>query len=290
MVTLLKLGYFIDVVELSSFTKAAQKNYVAQTSISQQIKELEKDYSCMLINRTNTTPTEAGKVLYQHAKIIQSKIMDLDNAMEGFTGNGLNIAYTSLLDVSWLIKIFSKSFEFQNNLNIKKINMSEVTPGLQNGRFDLAVTFDSEFQNDKEIVTIPLQSGAYSIAVDQDHPLAKYSNVNIADVYKYSWVMLSPKDIGKSFKIMEERSHNLNLKPKIKYFADNIESEIFLIQRSNLIGFFPENYPVESISKRVKLIKIKKSPHTYKIVAAFPKNGKVSKNKNLMRILKETSM
>ncbi len=38
----LKYKYFLDVVELKSFTKAGARNYVTQTAVSQQIASLEK--------------------------------------------------------------------------------------------------------------------------------------------------------------------------------------------------------------------------------------------------------
>lgn len=43
-VSLVKLQYFVDVVDEGTFSKAALKNRIAQTSISQQIKELEQYY------------------------------------------------------------------------------------------------------------------------------------------------------------------------------------------------------------------------------------------------------
>ena len=65
-----KLKYFKDVAELHSFTKAAKQNHVEQTSISQQIKELEQNYQVQLINR-ETTPislTNAGRILINMRK------------------------------------------------------------------------------------------------------------------------------------------------------------------------------------------------------------------------------
>ena len=40
--SLWKYKYFLDVVELKSFTKAGARNYVTQTAVSQQIASLEK--------------------------------------------------------------------------------------------------------------------------------------------------------------------------------------------------------------------------------------------------------
>ena len=62
MLSLLKLKYFIDVVETGSFTKAGKKNHIAQTSVTQQIREIEKYFQCTLIDRSvlPVKPTSMG--------------------------------------------------------------------------------------------------------------------------------------------------------------------------------------------------------------------------------------
>ena len=64
-----KYQYFVDVIDLKSFTKAGKKNYVSQTAISQQISQLEKSVGGKLINRGNgeVTPTQLGELVYRRA-------------------------------------------------------------------------------------------------------------------------------------------------------------------------------------------------------------------------------
>lgn len=54
--------YFIKVVELNSFTKAAEEMYISQSAISQQIKLLEEQLGAQLLDRKNRsfTLTPAG--------------------------------------------------------------------------------------------------------------------------------------------------------------------------------------------------------------------------------------
>lgn len=74
-----KYQYFVDVIELKSFTKAGKKNYVSQTAISQQISQLEKSIGGKLINRGNgeVTPTQLGKLVYKRA----AEMLKLDEQM-----------------------------------------------------------------------------------------------------------------------------------------------------------------------------------------------------------------
>ena len=68
--SLWKYKYFVDVVDMKSFTKAGKKNYVTQTAISQQIAKLEKEAGGKLISRESGSleVTELGRVVYDKAR------------------------------------------------------------------------------------------------------------------------------------------------------------------------------------------------------------------------------
>lgn len=63
------LRYFVAVVEEQSFTKAAEKLFIAQPPLSRQIQNLESELGIQLFERGSrplqTTP--AGHFFYQHA-------------------------------------------------------------------------------------------------------------------------------------------------------------------------------------------------------------------------------
>ena len=63
---------FIQVAELNSFTKAADKLGYSQSTISFQIKQLEVELGCLLFERINhtITLTEHGRALLEYAHSI----------------------------------------------------------------------------------------------------------------------------------------------------------------------------------------------------------------------------
>ena len=60
-----QMKYFVSIVENNSFTEAAEKYFVSQSAISQQIKSLEMELGVELILRGNRsfTLTSAGVFL-----------------------------------------------------------------------------------------------------------------------------------------------------------------------------------------------------------------------------------
>src|SRR5512141_2544688 len=65
-----QLEYFVNVVDLGGFSRAARLLRVAQPAISRQVRSLEVELRQTLLMRNGrgATPTEAGKRLLAHAR------------------------------------------------------------------------------------------------------------------------------------------------------------------------------------------------------------------------------
>ena len=65
-----QLRYFQSVVRLNSFSEAAEKNFISQSAISQQIQERELGFP--LLERKNRTfaLTPAGEYVYQKSLLL----------------------------------------------------------------------------------------------------------------------------------------------------------------------------------------------------------------------------
>jgi len=79
---------FCTVVDLKSFSKAAQALHLTQPTISVHIKALEDEFSTKLLDRLGRTilPTQDGEILYRYAKEIVALKENARRAMERVTG------------------------------------------------------------------------------------------------------------------------------------------------------------------------------------------------------------
>ena len=75
-----RLKVFFTVATENSFTKAAHKHHITQPAVSKHIQELERIYGITLFERKGSTVvlTEAGKILYEQAKNIDSIYREID--------------------------------------------------------------------------------------------------------------------------------------------------------------------------------------------------------------------
>jgi len=86
-----QLRYFLRIVEVGSFTRAAEALRVAQPSLSQHIQGLEEELGVELLTRhaRGVTPTDLGHVLLGHARII---LREVERAKEAVRFSSVNPA------------------------------------------------------------------------------------------------------------------------------------------------------------------------------------------------------
>ena len=84
----IQLRYFLAVVDLESFSKAAARCHISQSSLSEQIQKLESWMGKTLLNRSHRriVPTEAGTVLMRRATQILTQIETAEQEVRSSDG------------------------------------------------------------------------------------------------------------------------------------------------------------------------------------------------------------
>lgn len=88
------LRYFVAVAEQQSFTRAAEKLFIAQPPLSRQIQQLEEELGVQLFER-GARPlklTEAGQFFYGHAQQLLAKAADLKSMTQRISHIEHNLA------------------------------------------------------------------------------------------------------------------------------------------------------------------------------------------------------
>jgi len=94
-----QLQYFVKAAETMNFTEAASAVFITQSTLSQQIKQLEEELGMLLFDRIgkHVRITEAGHVFLTHAQKIlrevqkgKQAISELNNAATGELNIGVS--------------------------------------------------------------------------------------------------------------------------------------------------------------------------------------------------------
>jgi LysR family transcriptional regulator, nitrogen assimilation regulatory protein len=80
-----QIRYFITIVDYGSLTKAANQLQIAQPALSLQLSHLEAECRAQLLIRTpkGVEPTEIGKILYRHGRIMLRQLEEAREEMQG---------------------------------------------------------------------------------------------------------------------------------------------------------------------------------------------------------------
>ncbi|ACC74044.1 LysR substrate-binding domain-containing protein [Paraburkholderia phymatum] len=143
-----QLKYFVTIVDSCSLSKAAERLFVAQPSLSQQILNLEAELKAQLLIRSpqGVAPTEAGKALYRLSRDvlrrmdqIRQEVQDGGGSESGTVAIGFPTTIASVLAAPLFQRVRQKYPGIR--LQIFESMSGYITELLANGRLDLAILF-----------------------------------------------------------------------------------------------------------------------------------------------------
>ncbi|MCD8116095.1 MAG: LysR family transcriptional regulator [Oscillospiraceae bacterium] len=182
------------IVELGSFSKAAEALGYTQSAISQMITSLENECSIKLVNRyrTGTKLTLEGAELYPYIetfanqyRAIQEKINEIKRLETGI----IRMGTISSISVHWLPGLL-KAFQEQHpgvEFVIHQGDYTSIQEWIKNG------TVDFGFMNPAAasgIKTAALKQGEMLAVLPEEHPLAKLDVIPLKALEKEPFILL----------------------------------------------------------------------------------------------------
>ncbi len=191
-----QLRYFVTVARTLSFSDSARQLCVTQSTLSQQIKQLETELGTPLFERTShsVTLTEAGREILDHAKrAIQEAtlcgecIADLNTLASGSLAIGVTYSFSPILTETLLM--FMKKYP-RIKLNIFYKPMNELMELLSRREVDFVLAFKPTRPMPGIESHILFQN--YLAAITSvHHPLAQKEKVTLADLEQYDMALPS---------------------------------------------------------------------------------------------------
>jgi LysR family nitrogen assimilation transcriptional regulator len=149
-----QLEYFVRVAELGSFTRASIALDIAQPALSRQVRllEVELRQNLLVRNGRGAAPTEAGKLLLEHARGIlhqveraREELGRVRGALAGRVAIGLPPSLARVLTVP-LTRAFRQQMP-DAQLSISEGLSVTMQEWLVNGRLDIAVLYNAQPAN-----------------------------------------------------------------------------------------------------------------------------------------------
>ena len=171
-----QLNYVIAVAECQSISKAAERLYVTQPSLSQYIHSIERQLGMKLFDRS-VTPlklTDADRLYVDWARKILAMEESMNNAMSDLMGleTGSVRIGASPFRVRCLLARSIAAFHANYpkiQMTIREADMKQLVDQLTAGEIDFAIG-TGEF-TEKQLHAEPLAEERLYLAVPQEHPL-----------------------------------------------------------------------------------------------------------------------
>lgn len=157
-----QLRYFTRIVELESITAAAETLHIAQPSLSQHVANLEGELDTQLLVRGpgGVRPTDAGKLLYRHAKMVLRQVEEAKSALKhgrdtpaGHVTIGLPTSTSRVLAVPLIEAVAARFPEVV--LEVIEGSSADLAVAVSLHRMDMAVAMDVQPQPAR-MTTTPL--------------------------------------------------------------------------------------------------------------------------------------
>ncbi|MBW1804606.1 MAG: LysR family transcriptional regulator [Deltaproteobacteria bacterium] len=235
---------FYYVIKKGSFTKAAEATFRTQSALSLQIKSLEKELDCQLIERVGRRKiklTLAGEKLFQYAKSLfeqQNQLLaDLNEIKAQQIGRlRLAAAFYSLYYLTLdPIKKYTRQFPKVEMMVLDR-PPHNVIQLVREGDIDLGICMESIVP--KDLITLPLIRVECLLMTPSGHPLTEKRNFKLHEIADYP-LILPPKNlhftVGIAFVCVARdlpvlKQKGIEVIPLNKYFKPD---KIAVIHRKN---------------------------------------------------------
>jgi len=204
MISIKQFRYFVEIVDAGSYSRAAEKLYVAQSALSRQIKELENEVQALLLTRDarHIELTPAGQVFYERSKRI---LADIDETVRQtrHVGQGaqgiIRLLHSSSVTLTPAIGALLHRLLAQFpgvSLDISKDSSENQALDIEEGRADLGLVRLPTLRKHANIIVRELFNEKLVVAVSQDSPLAAQTSTSVAALRDQAFVSIPHKDRG----------------------------------------------------------------------------------------------
>ncbi|MGF0091919.1 LysR family transcriptional regulator [Blautia obeum] len=188
-----QLQYIVAIAEENNITRAAEKLYITQSALNQQLLKLEKELGVPLFHRSRTDwhPTEAGEIYLKAAremlllkKDTYHKIHDLAKIQQG----ELSIGFTPGRGIAMFSHVYPKFHRQHPNIQVtpRELSVQKQQELLVSGDLDLGFVTLMPSQQKNILNYIPLSTEEILAAVPARHPVITDAEGSWKDAVKMS--------------------------------------------------------------------------------------------------------
>jgi LysR family transcriptional regulator, cyn operon transcriptional activator len=189
------LRYFVALADCRSFTRAAERTHVTQSTLSHQIRQLEDEIGQPLFDRVGrrVVATEAGELFLAFAsralKEVDQGIAMLRPGGGNLTGR-VRIGATHTFNIGLIPECVAAFLKRHPTVQIRveELAAEQIVSRLGNGELDLGIAYRPSGPTD--LWFEPLYNEEMVLVVADSHPLAGRKRIRMVELHQQRLVLL----------------------------------------------------------------------------------------------------
>lgn len=205
------------IVEVGSFTKAADALGYTQSAISQMIASLEKELSMKLLyrSRTGVKLTLEGEELYPFIErsILQYRAMhEKANEIKGLETGIIRVGTISSITCHWMPKLIKGFEELYPNVQFlfHQGDYTSIQEWIKIGAVDFGFVTPPAVT---DLETVTIKDGEMLAVLPKNHLLAEHDSVHLEEIASEPFILLEEGHYSEPLNAF----HEAGLEPNIKY-------------------------------------------------------------------------
>jgi DNA-binding transcriptional LysR family regulator len=198
------LRYFVAVAEELHFTRAAERLYIAQPALSEQIQRLEEELGVELLHRTTRKVelTPAGEEFLARARRILAEadeaLAEASRAARGETG-AIRVGTGATAGLELVPRVLHEFREArpQVHVELRQIDWEDYSGGLRDGSTDAAFVWLPFEQGDLGVAA--LHEEPRVVALEAGHPLAAEGELRMEQLLDEPWPWADTDPVALAF-------------------------------------------------------------------------------------------
>lgn len=283
------LVYFKMLAEELHYRKAAEKLFISQSALSQQIKQLEQLIQISLFDRSNkkVALSESGKSLYKDAVQVLNKVetalTNLELIKIGNTGQ-LRIGFVASAMQSilpGLLKNFHKecpNIKFQ----LDELNNREQLMALKNEELDLGFMRSNHVDTGYDIKSVYKET--FSLVLPQNHPINAENFINIGQFREESFILFPNDQSQLYYQQIINLCADQGFAPKIAHRSIHAPTIFKLVEYGMGVSVIPTSL-AHTENKEIKFIELKKITQRTELYAVWKKKSQNPALPHLLEML-----
>ena len=257
-----QLNCFIAVAQHLNFTEASRRLHIAQSAVSHNIAELEKELDVRLFNRNTQVVnlTSAGEVFLKEAFKITSLAREAATKTKqialGQSGK-LMVGFVFTPIISSMVNSFKRFYENYPNIDVYYNSYDSITMSrlLDCEALDIGFARHITLNRPEKLFWQPLYHDPLYVAVPVSHHLAEEEKIDLKMIKDMPIIMMNREANPGMYDVVTQLCMNNGFTPRILDYTNNLLATIMMAQIGMGVVILPGRFR-SCVPEDLKLIPI----------------------------------